>query len=98
MCASTHKAHYLKLVFQRLLRALSMNKTTQTILEEHFHLSRLDQSGYFSDTKNLMCHGLPGTVGECPVVRRRGFARRPRRRSRSEFERADSVAPRTTHT
>ena len=32
--------------------ALSMNKTAQAILEEHFHLSRLYQSCYFSDTKH----------------------------------------------
>jgi hypothetical protein len=42
--------------------ALSMNKTTQAILEEHFHLSRLYQSRYFADTKHVMRHGLPGTV------------------------------------
>src|ERR1044071_1426100 len=81
-----------------LFMALSMNKTTQAILEEHVHLSRLYQSCYFSDTKHLMCHGLPCTVRECPVIRGRGFNRRTRQRSRSEFERADCAALRTTHT
>src|ERR1041385_4842629 len=98
MCAITHMAIYLKSLFQSYSMALSMNQTTQAILEEYFHLFRLYQSCYFSDTKHLMCHGLPCTVRECPVIRRRGFNRRPRQRSRSEFEHADCAALRTTHT
>jgi hypothetical protein len=33
------------------------------------------QSCYLSDTKHLMCHGLPYTIRECPVIGRRGFDR-----------------------
>src|SRR5678815_939534 len=86
MCAITHVTHSPYLCCQNLFMALSMKKTTQAIMEQHFHLSRLHQSCYFSDTKHLMRHGLSCTVRECPVIRRRGFNHRTRQRSRSEFE------------
>src|SRR6185369_15777871 len=62
MCAIAHMTHLPESIFQSLRMVLSMNQTTQAILEEHFHFSRLYQSRYFSDTKHLMCHGLPCTV------------------------------------
>jgi len=49
-------------VASEFILALSMNKTTQPILEQHFHLARLHQSRYFSDTKHFMRHGLSRTV------------------------------------
>ena len=49
-------------VASEFILALSMNKTTQPILKQHFHLARLHQSRYFSDTKHFMRHGLSCTV------------------------------------
>ena len=69
MCLITHTA-YVPLVYvvHSLPIALSVNKTTQAILEEHVNLLWLDQAGYFSDTKRLMHQGLPCTVSECAVI------------------------------
>src|SRR5688572_12775046 len=92
MCAITHMSDSPLIVFQSLFMALSMNKAAQAILEEHFHLSRLYQFCYFSDTKHLMCHGLSCSVRDCPVIKRRGFNRLTRQRSRSESKGAHCAA------
>ena len=98
MCAITHMRYVPVVgVVQCLLMALSMYKTAQAVVEEYVYLLWLDQSCYFSDTKHLVCHRLPRTVGECPVIGRR-VDRWMGQRSGSESERADCLALRTTHT
>ena len=56
-------------IVHSLLMPLRVNKTSQAILEEYFHLSGLYQSRHFSDTKHLMRHRLARTVCECSVIR-----------------------------
>ena len=57
MCTITHTV-YVPLVYvaHSLLMALSVNKTTKAILEEHVNLVWLDQPGYFPDTERLVRH------------------------------------------
>ena len=89
MCAITHIGHLPEILVSVLLNGLEHELDDARILEEHFHFPRLYQSCYLSDTKYRMCHGLPGTIRECPVIGRRGYDCWAGQRSRSESECAD---------
>jgi len=47
---------------------LGVNKTAHTVREEHVYLPWFDECCYLAHAVSRMHHGLPGPVGECPVV------------------------------